>query len=310
MAGDWIKMRGNLWDDTRVARICDLTGKREAEVIGGLYWLWTMADEQSYDGSLIGLSTATIDRKTGVKGLGESLLTVGWLREIPDGLCIVRFDEHNGASAKRRALEAKRKSETRKDSAKRPHPKRTKDGRDAELDKRYIDNRDISPVVPTGDDHGSSEDAVQIPPSLALSRARSLFRMRESTPLDSSQDRAWKKNRKAAEATTEEDWLLLEWYFAQGGEVAQYRRRDLAQLLNNWNGELDRARAAAKKIGFSQKKETAAVPSDWCEILVGLFPENYPDGLQTANFPGSFALLPASLQKEIREAAARQEVSR
>lgn len=309
MAGDWIKMRGNLWDDTRVARICDLTGKREAEVIGGLYWLWTMADEQSYDGSLIGLSTATIDRKTGVKGLGESLLTVGWLEEIPDGLCIVRFDEHNGASAKRRATMAKASSKYRSTSSNRHQVKMTAGCRGDDLDKRYRD-RDISPIVPTGDEHGSSGDAVQINPSLALSRARSLFRMRESTPLDSSQDRAWKKNRAAVEATTEDDWLLLEWYFAQGGEVAQYRRRDLAQLLNNWNGELDRARAAAKKIGFSQKKETAAVPSDWREILVGLFPENYPDGLQTANFPGSFALLPASLQEEIREAAARQEVSR
>jgi hypothetical protein len=307
MAGDWIKMRGNLWDDTRVARICDLTSKREAEVIGGLYWLWTMADEQSYDGSLIGLSTATIDRKTGVKGLGEALLSIGWMEEIPEGLSIVRFDEHNGASAKRRALEAKRKATTRKESEKRPHEKRTKSGHHAELDKRYIDI-DISPVVPTGDEHGAATAADH--PSEALSRARTLFRMRESTPLDSSQDRAWKKNRAAAEATTEEDWLLLEWYFAQGGEVAQYRRRDLAQLLNNWNGEIDRARAAAKKIGFSQKKETAAIPENWREILVGLFPENYPDGLQTANFPGSFALLPASLQGEIREAVVREEVAR
>ena len=34
MAGDWIKMRTNLWDDPRVSRICDITGLAEAQVIG------------------------------------------------------------------------------------------------------------------------------------------------------------------------------------------------------------------------------------------------------------------------------------
>lgn len=30
MAGDWIKMRSNLWDDPRVTGICDLTDQKEA----------------------------------------------------------------------------------------------------------------------------------------------------------------------------------------------------------------------------------------------------------------------------------------
>lgn len=47
MAGDWIKMRSNLWDDPRVARICDLTDVGEAAVVGGLYWLWATADQHS-----------------------------------------------------------------------------------------------------------------------------------------------------------------------------------------------------------------------------------------------------------------------
>ena len=41
MAGDWIKMRGNLWDDPRVAKLCDLTDCGEAQIIGKVsYWLW------------------------------------------------------------------------------------------------------------------------------------------------------------------------------------------------------------------------------------------------------------------------------
>jgi hypothetical protein len=134
----WIKMRGNLWDDPRVARICEITDKGEAEVVGGLYWLWSMADAQSTDGTLAGMSTFTIDRKTGVKGLGDAIKNVGWVTETSDGLRIERFDEHNGASAKRRSLEAKRKGDVRKPSAKCPHSMQTKSGHDAELDKSKI----------------------------------------------------------------------------------------------------------------------------------------------------------------------------
>lgn len=108
MAGDWIKMRTNLWDDPRVARLCDLTDHSEAAVIGGLYWLWAMADEHTEDGILPGLTCRAIDRKTGVQGLGAALCEVGWLADHPEGVRIVGFEEHNGASAKKRCQTAKR----------------------------------------------------------------------------------------------------------------------------------------------------------------------------------------------------------
>jgi hypothetical protein len=108
MAGDWIKMRGNLWDDPRVARLCDLTDQQEAMVIGGLYWLWATADQHSEDGVMPGLTLRQIDRKTGVKGMAEALIAIGWLADHPEGVHIIRFEEHNGASAKKRAVTAKR----------------------------------------------------------------------------------------------------------------------------------------------------------------------------------------------------------
>lgn len=108
MAGEWIKVRTNLWDDPRVMQLCDLTGHSEATVIGGLYWLWATADEHTETGHMPGLSIAAIDRKTGVKGLGQALLTVGWIDDTDGGITIIRFDEHNGTSAKNRASTAKR----------------------------------------------------------------------------------------------------------------------------------------------------------------------------------------------------------
>lgn len=108
MAGDWIKMRCNLWDDPRVSSLCDSTGEKEATVIGGLYRLWVIADQHSEHGVLPGLTVKAVDRKTGVKGLGEALISIGWIVDTPDGIQIARFDEHNGESAKVRAQTARR----------------------------------------------------------------------------------------------------------------------------------------------------------------------------------------------------------
>ena len=127
MAGDWIKMRCNLWDDPRVAQLCDLTSRGEAEIIGGLYWLWTSADQHSEDGIMPGLSAKSIDRKTGIKGFAAALIEVSWLADHPEGVRIVRFEEHNGRSAKRRCSESVRKM-----SARDADNVRTESGNDAE----------------------------------------------------------------------------------------------------------------------------------------------------------------------------------
>jgi hypothetical protein len=108
VAGEWIKMRTNLWDDPRVSQLCDLTDQSEAAVIGGLYWIWATADEHSSDGLLAGMTLRAVDRKTGLAGLGNAMVTVGWLIDNGDSVTVTRFNEHNGASAKQRAQTAKR----------------------------------------------------------------------------------------------------------------------------------------------------------------------------------------------------------
>jgi hypothetical protein len=108
MAGDWIKMRSNLWDDPRVLRLCDDTDSSEASVVGALYWLWSTADQHSEHGTLPGMTLRAIDRKTGIAGLGNALVSIGWLTDDAGGVSLARFDEHNGASAKSRAQTARR----------------------------------------------------------------------------------------------------------------------------------------------------------------------------------------------------------
>lgn len=123
-------MRGNLWDDPRVSALVDATDSSEAAVVGALYWLWATADQHTEDGTLPGLTLRQVDRKTGIAGFGQAVADVGWIEVIEGGIRIVRFEEHNGASAKRRASESKRKM-----SARDADKLRTNDGQDAHLER-------------------------------------------------------------------------------------------------------------------------------------------------------------------------------
>lgn len=117
MAGDWIKMRDNLWDDPRVSKIVDMTDSSEAAVIGALYWLWAMADQHTENGILPGLTLRSIDRKTSVPGFAEALCAIEWLADHPDGVRIIDFEKHNGSSAKKRCQTAKRVANSRSGNA-------------------------------------------------------------------------------------------------------------------------------------------------------------------------------------------------
>lgn len=117
MSGDWIKMRSNLWDDPRVSRLCELTDLAEGPVIGALYWLWATADQHTEDGRMPGLTLRQIDRKTGIAGFGAALCEIEWLRDDPGGVVLVDFDDHNGASAKKRCQTAKRVANSRSANA-------------------------------------------------------------------------------------------------------------------------------------------------------------------------------------------------
>lgn len=270
---NWIKMRSNLWDDPRINQICDLTSKRENEVIGSLYWLWAMADQQSVDGNLKGYSPASIDRKAYIKGFSAALVKVGWLLETEDGVQVARFDEHNGASAKRRASEAKRMQFVRKPNATRAQPMRTEIEQDAQLDKNRIE---YTPISPQGDEELELEcEEISAPEHPVLTRLRDLFRMKPGTDFDASTHRAWQKNKKSAAALPESDWALLAWAYRQSeGDAYRFRRRDPATLLNNLLAEVLRAREWAKAAGVNPTatRPRPTEPEGWQDIITSVDP--------------------------------------
>jgi DNA-binding PadR family transcriptional regulator len=73
-------------------------------------------------------------------------------------------------------------------------------------------------------------------------RTEAIFNRRPSTPLTVAEQRAFSKNKEAITATTEDEWRFLERFYAKP-QSETYSRKSLAALLNNWNGEIDRAKA-------------------------------------------------------------------
>lgn len=86
-------------------------------IVGRLHAVWCLFDVHSIDGRLDGYTLEALDELIGSTGFGAAMVSVGWLEECSDHLCVPRFDEHNGQSAKRRAMDTERKREIRKVSA-------------------------------------------------------------------------------------------------------------------------------------------------------------------------------------------------
>ena len=115
MSGDWIKMRIDLQTHPKIVRILSATKADKFRVIGGLHAVWCVFDTHSKDGSLHGYTPETLDHIIGWEGFSDAMIAVKWL--MFDGLetlTVPEFDEHNGASGKRRAEDQKRKRESRK----------------------------------------------------------------------------------------------------------------------------------------------------------------------------------------------------
>ena len=150
MAGDWIKMRTDLRTHPKVVRISSALKADTLKTIGGLLSVWCLFDTHSHDGQLEGYTTDLVDELIGWPGFAGQMKAVGWIEiASQDGvqsLAIPRFDVHNGASAKRRAMEADRKRTVRKQSASNADKPQTKSGPEKRREEYS------TPIVPKGTD--------------------------------------------------------------------------------------------------------------------------------------------------------------
>lgn len=115
-------------------------------------------------------------------------------------------------------------------------------------------NKEIPPISPKGEE-GEVSDSVQAATPTPQSkptgrselqrRAGKLMRYTERRTWDKMEIQAWKSAKDVVSETTEEEWSLLEDFYALGREhngEPTYSRTSLKTLLNNWNGEITRAR--------------------------------------------------------------------
>lgn len=109
----WIKMGTGLRDHPKVVRMAFMLKADCLKVVGALHAVWSVFDEHSPDGLLEFYTLRVMDDKIGWKGFSRAMAEVGWLIETESGLEAPDYEEHNGPSAKRRALDTKRKSESR-----------------------------------------------------------------------------------------------------------------------------------------------------------------------------------------------------
>jgi hypothetical protein len=336
MAGDWIKMRTNLAGDPAVKAMARALKLDVFSVVGRLHSFWSWADQHTEDGALVLTELEDVDEVVGRRGFAEEMVRVGWL--LPgqtQGVEIPNWLRHNGDSAKKRCLDMDRQrakrsrsghdvvtdvSRTERDET------RTESGR---LRDQRREEKSNTPVVPLSGDgegagsqgeSGESAELVLVPEdgdpppgntagqagdrlepiAVELQRARAMFRMRESTPLDMAQIRAWRRAHAVVKATTPEEWAVLEAYYsAELAKRDDFRRRDVVTCLNNWSGEVTRAHAWASASGFrvpeisAKKEKGAAGPEGWREVLQALYPE-----ADTAVYAG-WRAVPESLKEEV-----------
>lgn len=120
MVPSWIKMRVDLDRHPKVKRMSRVLKADRLRVIGGLWAVWALFDtydssdgDDDQDGPRHGLlefyTLDDIDDEIRWRGFGAAMAEIGWLSETEQGLIAPDYTEHNGPTAKRRALDTKRK---------------------------------------------------------------------------------------------------------------------------------------------------------------------------------------------------------
>ncbi|MEE9185238.1 MAG: hypothetical protein V3U39_12305 [Acidimicrobiia bacterium] len=150
MAGDWIKMRTDLWTCPQVVRIAARLKRARAHIVGALCYVWSTFDAHSSDGSLPKMPPGTFDQATETEGLEAALIEVGWLEIDAKCWTLPRYEEHNGPTAKRRAQEQKRKKRVRIVSASNADQRRGEERREEKSKGKPLAPYDASaPELPT-----------------------------------------------------------------------------------------------------------------------------------------------------------------
>lgn len=125
MAGDWLPIRLDLWDDPRVVRIARTLDCGRAAAVGACVHLWSLANRYSEDGKLTGYDADALDNSVGIQGFAAALAEAGWLLIDGDTIVVPDFDRFNSRGAKRRLKHSATTAVKRNVCASKAHKTRT-----------------------------------------------------------------------------------------------------------------------------------------------------------------------------------------
>ena len=296
-----MRVVNGVWDHPKFRKLKKRVGPEAAEY---LLRIWGHCETNQKGEVWFGADSEFIEivaNYDGISGnLFSALVECGWVEKIPKRASGVRIHDwetvnsgsvSNWKNGRKGGRPPKEKDATQQKPNDNPMviPTETKPKPDGNplanqsetLKEKIREDKESTPISPQGDEEKTSS-----PDDSLLIRAKSLF---TATPprlplrLDRSQLLAWKKNKGAVGSTTAEEWALLEEAYAQNdGDAAKFRRKDLAQLLNNWCGEITRAEDWKKKAGVSWRWATIAKrrvvePEGWQEALAEIYPDAATD---------------------------------
>ena len=109
----WIKIDVDTPQKPAIVRLAADCGCSRGDAFLAFFRLYSWLDEQTADGTLYA-DPDEVDAVARLQGTAASLSSSGWLSFSADGrLAVTNWQEHNGASAKRRAQNARYQTECR-----------------------------------------------------------------------------------------------------------------------------------------------------------------------------------------------------
>lgn len=115
MAGDWIKIEHSLPSKPEVMQLASLLGLEEMAVVGHLVLFWSWVDQNlSPECPVVSGTKSGLDRVAGRDGFATAMVAVGWLLFDGDKIEIPNYGHHLSTSAKKRAMDSRKKRNQRK----------------------------------------------------------------------------------------------------------------------------------------------------------------------------------------------------
>ena len=180
---------------------------------------------------------------------------------------LAKQEQRRQSAIKAGNASAKKRQEKRKE-LQRIKKQHLTEGNGRSTDVQRQSNEETTLQPSTSDSNlqtSNSTNTPIVPKGTKNSRAKKIDRVKENTPtmkrigswFNRGETTLWSQHeadKLASVKPSPEELTLMESYYQLTGEKAKYRRKDVATLLNNWVGELDRARNATEAASQPRKK--------------------------------------------------------